>query len=207
MPTRPIVKTSRGAEVWLLVIKNHFVGAYPHRTLSLQILLLGGDGNCGSRLSRFRGGIGQEKCHPAILKRGGVGCFAPDALDKFIQFVAVGIHIALEEEVLVRRLRLDQVRGVMLNVGFGDVLCPQHPLATKSLHALVETVGGVAGVTDQDQLIVAAPQSHRGRVVVAKALDIGGELVETLGCDGNNLGHKIAGHIKIVDGHISKDSA
>ena len=95
----------------------------------------------------------------------------------------------------------------MLNVGVGDVLRPQHPLATKSLHALVETIGGVAGVTNQDQLIVAAAQSHRGRVVVAKPLDIGGELVETLGCDGNNLGHKIPGHIKIMDGHISKNSA
>ena len=65
----------------------------------------------------------------------------------------------------------------------------------------------MARVCNADRLIVSSPQRHADRVIVAQALDVVAELVETLRTHRDDFADKKPGHVEVVNGLVSENSS
>lgn len=119
---------------------------------------------------------------------------------------AVGVGVALQEEVEVRLLGVGHRRVGQADRGGADVLGEQGAVAARGLQALVIAGGAVAVVDDRGHRAGGGLEGDDGGVEVAGGLDV---LVEVLahGVDLDDVAQEEAGHVEVVDRHVAEDAA
>ena len=161
-----------------------------------------------SALRRFRRRIREALGHQAVTAGRIARLAVANRVEERGELVAIGLRIALQEEVL-HRVGGD-ARGVgHLHRRAVDVAGADHALRAVHLDALVVAIGGAAGIGDLARSCPGGLQHHGRRVDVAGLAD---RRIDQRGADRVHLDRLVAeqqeaGHVEIVDHHVAEQAA
>ena len=156
---------------------------------------------------RARRRVGEEERAAAVLvgrRRRGP---AADQRDEVGQLVRVGARVAVEEEVLVRRLGLHRGGGGEADQARRGVRDLEHAPPAERLQTLVVAGRAVPGVDDRDDGAGGGAQRDHRRVVVAGGPRAVVEEHRAGRVHLDDVGEEEAGHVEVVDRHVAEDPA
>src|SRR6218665_877875 len=157
----------------------------------------------------FDGGLCEAQRLAAVPGVGGQGCAVRQCFQEGIQFVAVGVGVALQEEIQQRRTRFGFHRIEAAHGGRAQVVVLQHAGRSQDLEAVVVAVAGLTAAVDVALLARGGLHDDHQRVVVVELFHQG--LVDHaagLGIDLDRLfAQQETGHVEIVDRHVAEDAA